>query len=240
MNPCIATYYMPNISRKTVELQSQVIDKFNKSKIPFYSIKGQIRHGNFIDYFWKMNGVVVEGLEDVEVQENLQMNHDVMIFLDIDCIPLNYDIFDYMVEEASKGKIIGNVQRSGHIDNGNHLFVAPSSMAISKETFIKIGKPSAIETNRSDVCEEYTWLAEENKISTQYFIPTKYDKPPIRYDWEKDRRPYWTLENGLPNYGIGTTFGNEKFGDMFYHNFQIFQPGHQEMFWRRCELEMNK
>lgn len=239
MNPCIATYYMPNISRKTIELHSQVVDKFNKSKIAFYSIKGQIRHGHFIDYFWKMNGVVVPGFEEVEVQDNLKMNHDVIIFLDIDCIPLNYDIFDYMIEEASKGKIIGNVQRSGHIENGNHLFSAPSATAISKETFSKIGRPSAIETPRSDVMEEYTWAA-DSEIEIEYFIPSAYARPPHRYDWETDQRPYWTLENGLPNYGIGTTYKHDKFGDVFYHNFQIREKHYEELFWEHCELALNK
>lgn len=239
MKACIVTYYMDNISKRTIELQSAVVRKHNKSNIPFYAIKGQLRHGHFIDYFWKMNGVDVEEIKQLPVDDKLKMDHDVIVFLDIDCIPLNSDVFDYMIEEASKGKIIGNVQRSGHVDNGNHLFSAPSATAISKETFIKIGRPSAIETPRSDVMEEYTWAA-NNEIDIEYFIPSAYARPPHRYEWEKDQRPYWTLENGLPNYGIGTTYKHDKFGDVFYHNFQIRERHYEELFWEHCVLALNK
>lgn len=241
MKACIASYYMPNIDKKTVRHQNDVIEKYNKSDVPFYCLQGQIKHGHFIDYFWKMNGVDVKSMDGVVVDDKMKIDYDVVVFMDIDAIPLHEDAIDYLIDNASKGKLIGDAQRTGHIENNNHVFIAPSAMAISRDTFIKIGAPSAIETDRSDVMEEYTWEAElVGGIEFEFIYPTKYDKSPHRYDWEKDRRPYWSLENGLPNYGIGTTFGNEKFGDMFYHNFQIFQPGHQEMFWRRCELEMNK
>ena len=239
MKACIVTYYMDNISQRTKELQSAVVSKYNKSNIPFYAIKGQLRHGHFIDYFWKMNGVDVEEIKQLPVDDKLKMDHDVIIFLDIDCIPLNSDVFDYMIEQASKGKIIGNVQRSGHIDNDNHLFSAPSATAISKETFVKIGRPSAIETPRSDVMEEYTWAA-NNEIEFEFFTPSAYARAPYRYEWEKDQRPYWTLENGLPNYGIGTTYKHDKFGDVFYHNFQIREKQYEELSWERCVLELNK
>lgn len=238
MNPCIVSYYMPNIERQTVELQNSVVQKYNKSKIPFYTVKGELRHGHFIDYFWKMNGVEVDEVKNIPFNENNKMDHDVIIFLDIDCIPLNPDVFEYMIEQAAKGKIIGNVQRSGHIDNGNHLFSAPSATAISRETFIKIGRPSAIETNRSDVMEEYTWAA--NDVELEFFIPSAYARAPYRYQWEKDQRPYWTLENGLPNYGIGTTYKSDRFGDVFYHNFQIREKQYVELFWEQCQLELNK
>ena len=53
-------------------------------------------------------------------------------------------------------------------------------------------------------------------------------------DWETNREPFWRLADGMPNYGIGTTFGDE-IGELFYHNFQIFHPGNQERFWKKCE-----
>jgi len=237
-NPCIVTYYMPNVSDKTPFLQKKVIEKYNKSNVRVYQIKGDARHGAFIDIFWIMNGVPMDGMENFNIEQ--QFDHDVVLMLDIDCIPLSENAIDYYLEEAANGKLIGNAQRSNHIENGQHLFAAPSAMAISKETFLKIGKPVAKETLRSDVVEEYTWAAEENGVPVELILPQHYEKAPHKYNWEKDQNPWWALKTGMPVYGIGTTFGNEEKGSLYYHNFQIFHPGNQEMFWARCEKELNE
>jgi len=239
-SPCIITYFMENISHKTPEYQKKVIDKYNKSGIPVYQIKGDIRHGDFINVFWAMNGVVLGEAERSITNTDQKFDHDVVLMLDIDCIPLSVDAIDYYLEEADSGKLIGNAQRSNHIQNGEHVFAAPSALAISRDTFIKIGSPSAQETSRSDVAEEYTWMAERNGVPVELILPLSYDKAPYKYNWEKDQNPWWALKQGMPVYGIGTTFGNDKKGKLFYHNFQIFHPGNQEMFWARCEKALNE
>lgn len=237
-NPCIVTYFMGNILDKTPELQRKVVEKFNKSKIPLYQVKGEPSHGQFIDYFWAVNGAAPEYMAGAQIKQEL--DHDVILILDIDCIPLSDVSIDYYLEEAAAGKIIGNVQRSNHIENDQHLFAAPSAIAISKETFLKIGKPSAQETMRSDVAEEYTWMAEAANIPVELILPLSFDKAPHKYGWEKDQNPHWALKDGMPVYGIGTTFGNRNDGALFYHNFQIAHPGNQEMFWARCEEALNE
>jgi hypothetical protein len=234
-NPCIATYFMGNVSDKTAELQKKVINKYNKSNVPLYQVEGGIRHGDFIDLFWAMNGLTFESNNKVEQK----FDHDVVLFLDIDCIPLNENAIDYYLEQAAAGKLIGNAQRSNHIENNQHVFAAPSALAISRETFLKIGAPLAKETARSDVAEEYTWESEANNVPVELTMPLSFVKAPYKYHWERDQRPFWALKEGMPVYGIGTTFGNESYGGMFYHNFQIFHPGSQEMFWERCEKELN-
>lgn len=233
--PCIVTFFMNNVHMKTVQLQRDVVEKFNKSNVPFYSIKTDMSHGASIDYFWSMNGAKVDTF--VELIET-KVDHDVVLVLDIDAIPLNEDSIDYLIEQAYNGKIVGNAQRSNHIDNGQHMFVAPSVVALSRETFIKIGSPSSLETSRSDVLEEYTWKAEENGVEVELLMPTRFDAPPIRMAWEKETDPYWKLADGYPNYGIGTTFGKDG-KEMFWHNFQIFRPGQQERFWNKCEEILN-
>lgn len=231
MNACIVSYFMKNIESKTVELQSKVINKFNKNKFPHIIITGEIPHGQFMDYFWTINGAPVATIGKIEKQHNF----DVILFLDIDCVPLSENSIDYFISKAIEGKLIGNAQRSGHIQNNNHIFAAPSALAISLENFKKIGSPSALETVRGDVAEEYTYCAEQFGVETEFILPTKYDRDIYRYDYEQDRRPYWTLENNLPNFGLGTSYGNEKLGDLFYHNFQIRMPGQQELFQKKCE-----
>lgn len=237
MKVCVASYYMGNIDPKTVELQKKVVEKFNPLKIPHIVMSGQIRHAEFIDYVWALNGQPPATLAKHDIKKELDF--DAVLFLDIDCVPVSDKAMEIYLSRAMEGVLIGNAQRSGHIDNDNHLFAAPSAVALSKETFDKIGRPSALETQRSDVMEEYAYAAEKVGVSMELSLPTKYEGDVYRYPYEKDRRPYWTLENGLPNYGLGTTFGSEGVGDLFWHNFQIFLPGQQERFWKKCEELLN-
>jgi hypothetical protein len=250
MKACIASYYMSNINKRTVDLQTKVVKKFNKSKLPHFSICGEMPHGAFIDFIWYTQGLKVlnSPLEKSERGTVAQAakeygeklgQFDVILFLDIDCVPVSDNAIDFYVQQASEGKLIGNAQRSGHIQNNNHVFAAPSAVAISKNSFLKIGTPSAMETTRGDVAEEYTFAAELAGLEIDFSLPVRYDREVFRYDWEKDKRPYWTLENGLPNFGLGTTYGNVVLGDLFWHNFQIRIPGQEEKFWAKCEELLN-
>lgn len=247
INACIVSVYMPNINRKTVELQREVVNKFNTPKYPHYqfSVGMDVRHGIFLDYFWGMNGVKAGAFVYKDIEQKL--NHDVVIILDIDCIPVGENAFEYYAREAAAGKLIGNAQRTNHLNNNQHVFAAPSASAISRETLIKIGAPSALETERSDVLEEYTWAAEQAGVEVVKLMPLRFDAPPQRYEWEKDKEPYWNLADGMPKYGMGTTYGyvmNEQMKgmpvDLFWHNFQIRMPGQEERFWNKCEEVLTK
>lgn len=226
---------MPNIKNITVEYQQEVVKKFNPQKYPHYNffVGMDVRHGLFLDYFWGLNGVKVNTLADQPIDKNF--DHDVIIILDIDCIPLSEYAFEYYATQAAQGKVIGNAQRTNHLQNNQHVFAAPSASAISKETFLKIGSPSALETERSDVLEEYTWAAESAIVDVIKIMPMRYDAAPQRYEWEKNQPPYWDLADGMPKYGMGTTYGNDQQGELFWHNFQIRMPGQEERFWKKCE-----
>lgn len=218
---------------KTVGLQRSVIDRFNKSKYPYYCIKTDMKHGASIDYFWCMNGIKVKTFEHQAIEKKL--DHDIILFMDIDCIPLSEDAMDLYIQKAVEGRIAGNAQRTNHIQNDQHVYAAPSAHAISVETFLTIGKPSALETSRSDCIEEYTWAAQKAGVPVDMHMPTKYESPPIRYGWEKDYKDYWSLADGMPVYGMGTTYGDSQGNDIFYHHFQIREVGQQEKFQLKCE-----
>ena len=237
MNACIVSFFMNNIDMETVGLQRSVVEKFNPNKIKHHSIKVDVPHGVAMDYFMALNGFKTDAMKDVDIKQT--MHHDVILILDIDCIPLQDLSIDYYLKQAADGRLIGNVQRSGHIENNQHVFAAPSAVAISTATYDKIGRPSAFPTPRSDVGEEYTWAAEQHGIPVDLLMPSRYDRPVNRFDWEKDRDPFWKLADGMPNYGLGTTFSHPELGDMFWHSFQIFHPGNQEKFQRKCEEVLN-
>lgn len=237
MNACIVSFFMDNVNMKTVGLQRSVVEKFNPNKIKHYTIKVDVPHGIAMDYFFALNGHKTAKMEEARIEQS--MHHDVILVLDIDCIPLQEISIDYYLKQAYDGKLIGNAQRSGHIENNQHVFAAPSAVAMSTATYDKMGRPSAHPTDRSDVGEEYTWHAEKHGVSVDLLMPLRYDRPVNRFDWEKDKDPYWKLADGMPNYGLGTTFGNQQLGELFWHSFQIFHSGSQEKFWQKCEEVLN-
>jgi hypothetical protein len=241
-NACIITFFMDNLDIKTIEKQRQVVEKFNKSKVPHYSIKTDLRHGASMDLAWALNGVSHDTFKGHEIAK--KFDHDIILFLDADAIPLNDKALDFTIADAARGALCGNIQRSNHINNNQHVFVAPSLLAISVESFVTIGKPTGLEIpNRGDVAEEYTYAAEKSKIvPIDYYMPLRYDEKPAEC-------ASWALKDGMPVYGRGTTFGipaeyNDADGatpaiEMFWHNFQSFHPGQQEKFMKKCEDVLN-
>jgi hypothetical protein len=230
-NACIVSFFMNNIDMKTVGLQRDVVEKYNISKVPHYSIQTDMRHGASMDLAWALNGVKHPTFEGHEIPK--RFDHDIIFFLDIDALPLNEKAIDLYISKAAAGRLVGNVQRSNHIQNDQHLFVAPSALAISVESFITIGKPSGLETPRADVAEEYTYAAEKsNIVPVDFYMPLRYDSKPSECD-------YWALKDGMPVMGRGTTFGIES-EETFWHSFQIFHPGQQENFWKKCESILTK
>jgi hypothetical protein len=222
-NPCIASIFMSNVDKNTVILQKKVVEKFNKSQIQHYQVLTEANPGYTMDK-------LVEMLE--------KRGHDAIMFLDIDCVPVNDSALDYLFQEAYKNKVIGDAQRSNHIENEQHVFCAPHNVTFTTEVYHKCGNPSFMPNHRGDVAEELTFRARENNIEVEILMPMRYDAPPIRMAWEKDAEPYWKLADGMPVYGIGTTFGKDDV-EMFWHNYQIFHPGQQERFWKKCEEILN-
>ena len=233
-NAAIITFFMTNIDMKSVDLQRKVVEKFNKEKYPHYSIQTSLRHGYSIDLAWALNGVKNKTFEGHPVDQ--RFDHDVLLFLDVDAVPLNDNAIDCLVTWAKLGELTGNIQRSNHIENNQHLFVAPSVLALSRDTYKLLDCPSAIETKSGDVAEEYTYEAESRNIRVSYYFPLKVDEKP------QDGK-MWQLKPPFPPYGRGTTFGvqynpdsslMEKPKEMFWHQFQSMHEGQKEKFWAKC------
>jgi len=222
---------MDNIDKKTIGLQKKVVLKRNPSNIPQLHLGTVMSHADTIDF-------VLRGGIDQYV------DWDTIMFLDIDAIPLNKQTFEFFFKEAYAGGLIGNAQRSNHIVNGQHMFAAPSAFALSRKTYEKLGKPSAVPNSRGDVGEEITWALDNTDIPLTLLIPISYDRPVIRMSWETDKSPTWKLADGYPHYGVGTRFGLDiddgESIPLIYHNFQIFHGDHQTYFQNVCEQELSK
>ncbi len=135
-NPCIASIFMNNVQPKMVELQKQVVAKYNKSKIFHYQVLTEAPPGFTMDK-------LVDMLE--------KRGHDAIMFLDIDALPLNENAFDYFFEQVYSGKVIGSAQRSNHIQNNQHVFAAPHNVTFTVELYRKLGNPSFMPNYRGDV-----------------------------------------------------------------------------------------
>jgi hypothetical protein len=215
---------MQNIEQQTAVMQKAVVDKFNKSNVAFYQVITGGTHGATME-------LLIPVLKE--------RGHDSVLYLDIDCVPLNDNALDYMFEQAYQGKLIGDAQRSNHIDNNQHVFCGAHNIAFTFDLYSSLGNPTFSPTPRGDVAEELSYLAKENNVDVQLLMPLSFDAPPIRMAWEPaNLPPYWALADGMPNYGIGTTYGlNDT--PMFWHCWQIFHQGQQERFWKKCEEILN-
>jgi hypothetical protein len=217
---CIFTYCNYQIEDKIVTLQARVIDKLNtvfNCKFEFLRYKGkdgEMFPDQVIDY----------ALEKLLYEDN----YETILMLDIDCVPLSTEALEYMFEQAENGKLVGNIQRSNHIENNKHVYVAPSAVCFTRETFEKLGKPSFKITHRGDIGEELTYCAEDQNIPVEMFMPSKYERLPHRGDTA------WKLADNMPEYGIGTTFINDKGQEMFYHLFESRTGANNDLFFLKC------
>jgi hypothetical protein len=216
----IFTYCNPDVDKKISHLQSKVIEKFNT--IP--NCKYEFLMYNAKDGDMVPNQVIDYGLNELFFNQN----YETILILDIDCIPLSSYAIDYIFSQAESGKIVGNIQRSNHLDNNKHVYVAPSCICITREMFMKLGNPSFNITNRSDIGEELCYIAEDNNVELEMFMPSKYEKLPYG-----DDKP-WDLKDDMPKYGIGTTFVNNEGQEMFYHLFQSRLNYFSDLFFIKC------
>ncbi|MGH7744505.1 MAG: hypothetical protein ACREQ5_06745 [Candidatus Dormibacteria bacterium] len=225
----VISIYMDNINPKTIIKHRAVMAKYNSQGFANLYALTTKTHGETMDLIWTL--------------PELAKFHTIM-FLDIDAVPLCDSALSTIFAYAGDSFLVGNAQSSNHINNGRHMFAAPSALCLSRAMFERMGKPSAVPTARGDVGEEYTYCAEELLGTTDnifLFQPLKYDHPVNRMEWETDRAPTWKLANGK-EYGVGTTFGYSNiYTDedislpMIWHCFQSFHPGHQELFWTKCD-----
>jgi hypothetical protein len=215
----IISFYMQNCPTEFRDYQQKVVQKFN----PGY------QHAQ-VQYVGE-HGAAMNQVLNMAKDQGVK----VVLFLDIDAIPLHKDALHYYIKKAADGFLVGNAQRSNHIINNQHVYCGSPCVGISVENWIKIGSPSAKPTTRGDVAEELTYAAEAANLPIDIVMPSHHDAPPIRMHWENDIRPYWPLADGMPVYGIGTTYELPGIGNGLWHMFQSFHPGQKERFINKCK-----
>jgi hypothetical protein len=215
---CIFTYANYQVDEKIINLQRKVIQKFNLIDDCDYQI---------LRYNAKDPEIVPDQVIDYGLNELIK-TYDSILILDIDCVPVNSRALTYIFEQAESGILVGNIQRSNHLNNNSHLYVAPSCIALTREMFNDLRNPSFAPTNRGDIGEELSYIAESLNKKIEMFLPSKYEQLPYQ-----SKEP-WDLNELLPKYGIGTTFANSKKQELFYHLFQSRVGVFNELFYKKC------
>ena len=216
MKPIIVTGYNDKIDPRIVQYQAMAVDKF-RNGIPFFAYNytgSDMLHGDVCNkLIHKMFYEYQEGA-------------DCILFLDIDAIPLSKEALEWTLHMAYSGHLVGNAQRSNHYDNDQHVFAAVSYAAFTRETFEKAGSPTMCFSKKYDCSELLTVKCEDNNIPVSLLLPTHSEAP--NQDGE-----YWNLADGMPKYGIGTTFGNGNM-DISYHLFCTRFHNYNNYFLNKC------
>lgn len=221
MKNTIFTYCNFQVDPRIAENQTKVINKIREGTgIDFNPLTYKLKDGE-----WFPNQCINYGLHTLFFEKG----YDNVLILDIDCIPLSRYALNYTFFKATCGYLIGDVQRSLHLQNNEHLFVGSSCLCINREMYEKIGRVSADCTNRGDICEEFTYIYEQNNLPIELYVPQSYESKPYGID-------EWPLSGDLKPYGIGTTFEHrETHEPMFYHLFESRLNQNVERFVRKCE-----
>lgn len=218
--PIIMSPYMDNISREVRDAQAKVF-RAVANDLSFIQLHTSRSHADTLDSF---------------TRAAFREGYNTVMIWDIDAIPLNRDTCRQMLQRAFiTGSLTGNIQRSNHIQNDQHLFIAPSCCCFSRETYERMGMPSFAPTLRGDVGEELTYRAEANDIQLQAYIPLMYEDLPAE-------GRAWKLSGDLRDFGVNTMFGEIEVMDgqaiekpMTFHTFQMRTSSHADRFLQVCD-----
>lgn len=212
MRVAVVSVYMGNLPRWVIDAQDAVVRRFlprHDDDVVWTQLHTHARHGEALDAFIKAS--------DAEI----------FVIFDIDAIPLSEAAIAYLINRAKSGVLAGIIQRSNHIDNNRHVYVAPSVMAFSRDTFLRIGEPSFLETDRGDVGEELTYLADAAGVAVELLRPHKVLGP-----------KQWALDGSdEPQYGNATVYAVDG-QPAFYHQFQIRLAAQQPRFVAACRATL--
>jgi len=218
MKSCILTTYNFQVEQLIIDKHLEVMRKLTQdTDLVYFPLRYNlpnryISHSETLDY-----GISIL----------MEEGYDNFLILDVDCIPLSTESLLYTFDKIKQDVLIGNVQRSMHIENNKHVYIGSSCIGFSKNVFDRLGRPSFAPTVRGDTAEELTYLAEEHNIELEMFRPIHYERDPLN-------GPAWELETSDSKYGVGTTFANKDNLSMFYHLFESRVHVHNHLFYKKC------
>lgn len=196
-------FYNEKINEDIVKYQKKVFDYFSLAL-------NQIRcdewpgHGHLVDRHIK----------------SLGDNWDYFVLFDIDCIPLDKHIINEGINWSKNNLGLFSVAQR-HYKKSEVVYASPAFLIFSKKTYDLLGKPTFVETNRSDVAGELTHKCIEMGLKLNIMYPTSV---------EQER---WILTNNQ-KFGIGTNYMNR-----IYHAFES-RFDNSKIFINKCKEILNE
>lgn len=204
MSATVISIYMSNVGKDIVDRQYQCVNRLLPKGWTFIQQLTDRSHPEAL-------GLSLSLLKD-----------QIVVFLDIDCIPLSKRAFEYLYYHATRGFLTGAIQRANHISNHSHLYIGPFCMAFDYEKYKNLGSPSFKETYRGDVGEELTYRWQENNQPLCFLYPSHVDAPK------------WCITDSI-KFGYGTTYQG-----MFYHTFCIRDQAQHKKFIEKCDFVLSE
>lgn len=175
----IVTFYNKIISKKVVDLQKKVFNKFGYS-INQVFVENWTTHSDAIDQYLK----------------GVNNENEVIVLFDIDAIPLNNTVIKEAVEWCKNNIGIVGIAQNAPKTKDYIIYASPAFMVFSIKTFNLLGRPSFLENKRSDCGTEMTHEARKLGIEVRAFYPTKYEQRTFKLD-------------GYIHYGYGCNYENK-------------------------------
>jgi hypothetical protein len=190
-----------NVDPKMLEAHKKVMDNFD---IPINYWSKNISHGAWLDHIMR------------------KAISDIVVIIEPDCVPIYKRTVHNLIKYVElHDTFVGIAQVANHIPPKSHIYAAPGFYAMTKSVYERLGEPSFMETSRSDVAEEVSYIAELKGIRYRALLPTSFEKEPDEGLWPLGSIGY---------YGIGTVFNHN-----IYHLYQSRMAQNVDRFVTRCE-----
>jgi hypothetical protein len=192
--------YWPRTSSEIHAYQREVLAHF---KIAINYTAQEEQHGAWMDRIMAMSRT------------------DLVIFIDVDCIPVYSDTVEKVLRLALHNQTFaGPAQATNCIANSAHIFAAPSMLAVCRSYWEAVGRPSFQPFDRGDVAQRLSLIADERRSAYTALFPLAYEREP--------QEGIWRLGN-YGHYGIGTFYAGG-----IYHLFQGRLTDNISLFRERC------
>jgi hypothetical protein len=182
----IYSFYNKNVNARVPEYQSAVFKKWGHKVT--YVINDTFSHGDFLNYVCQ-----------------LQTGDEVLIVFDVDCIPVNKNWLNEVLNDLrTPHTIVGAAQTANHLREGKNLYIAPFFFAISTVYIKELGYPDMRMVGDMDAGQNLTEEIRHRGGNIKFWWPTHVEE-------EK-----WNLYHSVHSkFGPGTTYNNAVYHAFF-------------------------
>jgi hypothetical protein len=95
----------------------------------------------------------------------------ILLFVDIDAIPLNREALVLAMKTAGEGGILGCAQAANHMDRAHFIYAGPMFLALTKKTWVELDRPSFHADAEFDAGMRLSDLATQRGVAIRLLYP---------------------------------------------------------------------